>query len=154
MSRFTSAVCGMALLTAGSVALAAEPLKLADHQLDAITAGAEVGAFIVTSVGVDGQTFPFLDARLDTGPLSREIAVGSLNGVAEAQISGRVTVNDAGSLKTALGVFIGQTRTEGNGVALVSAGTVIEGGDPVVDITRTLTFLGQTRFITMAAVRN
>lgn len=154
MSRFTSALCGMALLTAGSAALAAEPLKLADHQLDAITAGAEVGAFVAASVAVDGQAFPYSDSRTDTGPLNREIAVGSPNGVAEAQISGRVTVNGVGSLKIALGVFVGQTRTEGNGQALVSAGTVIEGGDPVVDITRTFSYLGKTQVFTVAAVRN
>ncbi len=154
MSRLTSALCGMALLTAGSAALAAEPLKLADHELDSITAGVEVGAIVLAIVAVDGQVFPFDDERFDTGPLGREIAVGSPNGVAEAQISGEVSVVDSGLFKSALGFFGGQTRTEGTGQAVIGAGTVINGGVPVIDKTSSFSLGNETFFVTMIAAFN
>ena len=154
MSRFMSTLCAMVMLTAGGTALAAEPLKLGDHELDAITAAAQVGAFVDANVAVDGENFPFDDVRFDTGPLNRDVAVGSPDGVAEAQISGRVTVIDAVFFKTAFGIFRGQTRSEGTGQATVGAGTVIDGGVPVINQTRSVSVGNQTYFITLAAVLN
>lgn len=154
MSRITSAFCGMALLTASGTALAAEPLKLGDQELDAITAGAEVGAIVAAFVAVDGQVFPFDDSRLDTGPLNFGLAVGSPNGVAEAQIGGQVTVTDAGLFKTALGIFSGETRTEGTGQAAIGAAPLIVGGVPVINETSTVTFGNEALFVTMAAAFN
>ena len=154
MPRLTSALCGIALLTAGSAALAAEPVQLTDHELDSITAGVDVGAGVIAVVAVDGQVFPFDDIRFDSGPLNREVAVGSANGVAEAQIGGNVTVTDSGLFKTALGFFGGQTRTEGTGQAAIGAETVIVGGTPVINTTSSFSLGNETYFVTMIAAFN
>ncbi len=157
MSRLTSALCGMALLTTGSAAaLAAEPFQLTDHQLDAITAGAEAGAIIGVFVSGGGASNgPFFDGRLDSGPLALgPVGAAGPGGSAAAEISGEVSVVDSGLFKTALGFFAAQTTTTGNGVADVGATGVTGGGTEVFNKTNTFSLGNETFFVTMAAVLN
>ena len=72
MFRLFVAVSAAALLTAGA-ASAAEPVQLTDSELDAVTAGAQVGAQLaaVATTGPANSTESFAAfARTDSGPLA------------------------------------------------------------------------------------
>ncbi len=154
MSRLTPALFGMALLTAGNAALAAEPLTLSDHELDTITAGAEAGAIIQALAASGGGSASATSLGTISTPLFALAGVTSPDGTAEAQIEGEVTVTDSGLFKTALGLFVGQTATTGDGQAQVGAGGLTQGGTEVINKTSTFTLGNEIYFVTMAAVLN
>jgi|GEM_PF-2649158 len=185
MARLASGLCAMALLTAGSAALAAEPLKLSDQALDTVTAGAEAGASLDASAATgSGGSVVVIGGvrRTDSGPLGvftraeSDGAGGKTDdvdvigptpfspfvlsysdsdvGSAAARISGNVTVTDRGLLTTAVGFFVGETATTGEGQARVAASGFTQGGTEVINETNSFSVGNQTYFVTMAAVLN
>ncbi len=174
MSRLTSTLCGLAFLTAGGTALAAEPLKLSDQALDAVTAGALIGVrldvlalsgpnqsaiAVARSVGFEsGQIFAFADAASSgdgffaAGALGNDnqFAGGSGNpndvGTAEAAVGGNITTNDGPLFSSLIGIFQAETATTGSGVAEASVQPVILSGTPVINKTLVVPF-GNTALI-------
>lgn len=158
MSRFISAAGAVAFLAAGA-ASAGEPVQLTDIEMDVVTAGLDVGAFIEFGAANPGSP-PVLGSsfRISTGPLGpigASVDDGEGN-TASAAIGGNVGVSNQFSLfKTAIGTFDAEVSSTGDGGSFVNAGPVVQNANPGLPTIEETSFIqtgpNSGTFVTFAA---
>lgn len=157
MSRFISAAGAVAFLAAGA-ASAGEPVQLTDIEMDVVTAGLDVGAFIEFGAANPSSLFSGSSSRISTGPLGpigASVDDGEGN-TASAAIGGNVGVSNQFSLfKTAIGTFDAEVSSTGDGGSFVNAGPVVQNANPGLPTIEETSFIqtgpNSGTFVTFAA---
>lgn len=119
----------LALATAGTAASAGEPVRLSDHVLDALTAGATSGVEVKAQAAVPGfgsssATVGFTDF---SGPIGAGAGTFDGGNTANAQINGNVTNVKTPKTSYSFALLNGETATTGTGTAAISARGLAEG---------------------------
>jgi len=150
MKRGIAGSLGVLMIGAAIPALAAEPERLTDRQLDAVTAGATSGALIFAFAdtpggGPDGEVVGLQDS---SGSLDADALSFDLEGnVGFAEIDGDVVNAQTPLSSTSVGVFDGTTDEFGEGEAEIGADP-ISGGDLAFGFTAVDENNGETTFVT------